>query len=537
MPFKIKKGIVSGHSWGDVDKSSIWQRLKKGLEEGADGVREAIREMYAVVKADINADLTQADCWGPHHEIQQDGSLVLNRGGLIAATAARAGARSEPDLTSAQRKEAAQHLMRHYREIEGLEPPESLAQAAGEMVRLTANVTGEMRVEDVPLASRVDLAAIKAGDDDPLEVVVEVPAGKSRRGWNYLPQTLQKIVGEVMANTATGFLGHQKPEDVDHQFLPPVTHWVGAKWENGKAYFRGVVDAAAKDLKRWIRAGRVKQVSIFGVPTLKQAAGETQVTDYRLLSIDWTPLDRAGMPTSVVAVGEMMDSIVGGDYFNNYRYGGGKMSITELLAELRKVGVKPGQVIGEMGWDVKTLAKELGWELDKVAGEISAEGWSKLQATMKAMGEMAESFGLGKDVELGSLVKAVKEAREVQEKVSGELAGIFGLAKDAKLADVITAAKTAREAQQKMSQDEHNKLVDKVVGEMVTEGARPIVKMLLQVKQGATEDEVKKAVGEMLEREDVKKSFSLMYKDPVIAPKVGRQENNSGGLRIKRVTI
>lgn len=503
MPFRIKKGVVSGKSWGEINKSEIWQKLKAGLQEGADGVREAVREMYAVVKADINADLTQDDVFGPHHEIQQDGSLVLNRGGLIACAQALAGARSEPNLSMAQMHEAAQHLMRHYREVEGLEPPASLMEAAGEMVRLAATITGEIRVEDVPLAPGVDLAALKAGDDDPLEVVVEIPAGKSRRGWNYLPQTLQKIVGEVMTNTATGFLGHQRPEDVDHQFLPPVTHWVGAKWENGKAYIRGVVDAAAKDLKRWIRAGRVKQVSIFGVPTLRQAAGETQVTDYQLLSIDWTPLDRAGMPTRVVAVGEM-DSILGPASPGN-KNGGGNMTLAELLAELRKLGVKPAQVIGEMGWDVKTLARELGWKLDEVAGEISAERWTQLQEMVKAVGEMAQVCGLGQD---------------------------------ARLTDLVGAVKAAREAQQKAVAAEHDRLVDKVIGEMVVaEAARPLVKRMLQVPANADEAAIKKAVGEMLEAEDVKKALAGVFKDTPITPKnPGRTDGNSG-LRVKRVAI
>lgn len=166
---------------------------------------------------------------------------------------------------------------------------------SGELAYLAATITGEMRVEDVPLAPGVDLAALKAGDTESLEVVVEVPAGKSKRGWNYLPKALQRIVGEVSTKTASGFLGHQDPTQVDHQFPNPVTHWVGAKFQDGKAYFRGVVDSAAKDLERWIRPGRVKQVSIFGVPTLAQANGETQAVDYQLLSIDWTPLDRAGV--------------------------------------------------------------------------------------------------------------------------------------------------------------------------------------------------------------------------------------------------
>jgi len=502
MPFRIKKGTVSSRSWGEVNKSEIWQKLKAGLKEGAEGVREAIREMYAVVKADINADLTQADCWGPHHEIQQDGGLVLNRGGFIAAAQALAGARAEPDLTPAQRREAAQHLLRHYREIEGLEPPTSLSQVAGEMVRLAATITGEMRPEDIPLAPGVDLAALKAGDDDPLEVVVEIPAGRSKRGWNYLPETIRKIVGEVASKTATGFLGHQDPDKVDHEFPLPVTHWVGALWRDGRAYIRGVVDAAAKDLKRWIRANRVNQVSIFGIPTLRQAGGETQVVDYQLLSIDWTPLDRAGMPTRVVAVGEM-DSIIGTGGPENQN-GGGNMTLAELLAELRKLGVKPSQVIGEMGWDVKTLAKELGWKLDEVAGEINAERWNQLQEMVKAAEEMAQVFGLGQD---------------------------------AKLADLVNAVKVAREVQQKAALAEHDKLVDKVIGEMVVaEAARPLVKRMLQVKQGATEEEIKKVVGEMLEAEDVKKALAGLFKDMPITPKTGRQDGNTG-FRVKRVAI
>jgi len=487
MLFRIKKGVVSGRSWGDVDKSAIWQRLKKGLEEGAEGVREAIREMYAVVKADINKDLTQAGCWGPHHEIRQDGSVVLNRGGVMAAVAALRGARAEPNLTPEQRREAEAHLRRHYRELE-LPWPE------GEFVRLQACVTGEIRVDDVPLAPGVDLAALKAGDDDPLEVVVEIPAGKSRRGWNYTPQAIQKIVSEIMTKTANGFLGHQKPEDVDHQFPIPVTHWVGALWRNGKAYIRGVVDAAAKDLKRWIRAGRVKQVSIFGIPTVTQAGGETQVVDYQLLSIDWTPLDRAGMPTRIVAMGEM-------DIIDNYYYkpetgdGGAenRIPLRELLAKLKELGISPKQVVGEMGWSFEDVAKEVG-----------GETWAGLQASAKIVGEIAELFGL----------------------------------KDTKPEDVLNAVKAAHEAQTKLAIAEHEKLVDKVIGEMVVaEAARPLVKRMLKVDVGAKEEDIKKSVGEMLEQEDVKKALSAVFKDTLIAPKNNDKGNQNSGLRVRRVAI
>ena len=373
-------------------------------------------------------------------------------------------------------------------------PIGEMPRADGDFVRLAATLTGEMKVEDVPLAPGVDLAALKAGDTEPLEVVVEVPAGRSKRKWNYLPEALQKIVGEVSSKTATGFLGHQDPEKVDHEFPNPVTHWVGALWRDGKAYFRGVVDAAAKDLKRWIRAGRVKQVSIFGVPTLRQANGETQVVDYQLLSIDWTPLDRAGMATRIVAVGEM-DVIGEGGKAPADSDGGVEMNLKELLAKLKELGVNVKQVIGEMGWSFEDLAKEVG-----------GEAWAGVQASVKALGEMAT---------------------------------VFGLKADAKPEEVLAAAKAAREAQGKLATAQHDQLVDKVVGEMVAaETVRPLVKRMLRVAADADEAAVKKAVGEMLQSEDVKKALSSVFKDTPIAPVDSTRTNqNDTGLRVRRAAI
>ena len=106
MKFTITNS-VSNEDWSSVDKSRIWRMLKQGLEEGAEGVASAIREVYAVVKADINKGMTLEDCWGPHHEIRDDGLIVLNRAGLIAAAAALAGARSESNLTPQQKLQAA----------------------------------------------------------------------------------------------------------------------------------------------------------------------------------------------------------------------------------------------------------------------------------------------------------------------------------------------------------------------------------------------------------------------------------------------
>ncbi|HEY8353950.1 MAG TPA: hypothetical protein VIK69_02945, partial [Methylophilaceae bacterium] len=413
MALRIAKEKVSEKAWGSVDKSAIWQRLKRALQEDESGAKEAVREMYAAVKADVGPDLTEVDCWGPHHELKGD-TLVLNRNGLVAAAQALAGARAKPNLTPEQRREAARHLLRHYRELK-MEPPESLRQLAGEeaqgeMMHLAARVSGEMRVEDVPLAPWAQKAVeqLKAGDDDPLEVVVEVPAGKSKRGWNYTPQALQRIVEAVNRDGLPGILGHQRPEDVDHQFPVPVTHWVGALWKDGKAYFRGVVDKAASDLKRWVRAGVIRQVSIFGRPKLANVAGEVHVVDYQPLSIDWTPLNRAGMPTRVVAIGEMDSTFVDTDYLDvgaepapAGEQSGGDQAVTlqEALAVVREHLASRNATIagvcGEMGWSFEDIAKELG-----------GEAYQNLQARANAVGEMAEILGLDRGAAPADVVAA-----------------------------------------------------------------------------------------------------------------------------------
>lgn len=98
-------------------------------------------------------------------------------------------------------------------------------------IMLTAKITGEMNVEDIPVANWADIDALKGDDTDPLEVVMSVPAGKSTRGWNYTSNALNSIVGEVNSTGLPGFLGHQKAENVATEFPTPVTHWIVQKWK------------------------------------------------------------------------------------------------------------------------------------------------------------------------------------------------------------------------------------------------------------------------------------------------------------------
>lgn len=180
-----------------------------------------------------------------------------------------------------------------------------ISEPVGELTSLDAQII-EIKPEEIPLAKGVDIEAMRAYDDDPLEVVVEIPESKSTRGWYYTKEAIGDIVDAVKEGTLSGFLGHQKAEDVSNVFETPVTHWIGAEMRDNKGYFRGMVDKAAPDLKRWIRTGRIKEVSIFGYPTLEKKDGETNVVGYQPLSIDWTPLHRPGMPTRIV--GQEMDS-------------------------------------------------------------------------------------------------------------------------------------------------------------------------------------------------------------------------------------
>ena len=501
MPEKFTiTDTVSTADWGSVDKSRIWTLLKQGIEEGAEGIAAAVREVYAVVKAPVSEDLTQADCWGPHHEIRDDGRIILNRAGLIAAAAALAGARSEPNLTPRQKRQAARHLLRHYRELE-LNPPESLMEAVGEISSVQAVISGEMRVEDVPLAQWADLQALKDGDSEPMEIVVEIPAGKSRRGWNYTPEALKAIVGEVMSQGLPGFLGHQKPENIDYEFPTPVTHWVGALWKDGKAYFRGVVDKAASDLKRWIKAKAIRQVSIFGIPKLQKVNGETHVVDYKPLSIDWTPLNRAGMPTSVVAIGEMDEilptDMVDGEMIEDI---GGEQKIMnwkELVAQLKTM-------LNNEEVTLSQIAGEMGWKPEEIAGEIDSNWLKEVTDAVETLGKVKEALG-----------------------VTGEM-------------DVVDVATDAKKALDESIRAAREKLIEETIQEKVSgEMAQALVKKMLQLPEGElTEEVIAGEIDKLLADEVVKDAISKFHIDkPPVINNTGDNGGTSSALRVKRQTI
>lgn len=290
-----------------------------------------------------------------------------------------------------------------------------MAKKLKELAQLGARITGEMAVKDIAVSGAVDIEALKKGDDDPLEVVVEIPVSQSKRGWYYTHEALRDIVDAVNERTLHGFLGHQKAEDVSSEFPDPVTHWVGAKMEDNAAYFRGVVDATATNLKRWIKSGVVKNVSIFGEAHLAEANGDTHVVGYDPLSIDWTPLERMGMPTSIVAVGEMSGISSGDD--DEEEKGGNELKPDELLIEMKKMyGTK--QVTPKM------IADALGVNAVQLAGEMD-DSFKKQHSQMDGV---LKELNVSGEMDAVQAVKDLKEKAEKYEQVQskqiiGEMAG------------------------------------------------------------------------------------------------------------------
>lgn len=423
-------------------------------------------------------------------------------------------------------------------------------------IALTARLSGEMSVEDIPVAGWANTDALKKGDDDPLEVVMAVPAGKSTRGWNYTENALNSIVGEVNSIGLPGFLGHQKAENVATEFPQPVTHWIGAKMQDGVAYFRGLIDKSAPDLKRWVRGKAVSQVSIYGYPQLQQNAvtGETDVTDYKGLSIDWTPLNRAGMPTSVAALSGEMDSVtapadtsheelrealrnaayeklgatgrtyvgvssVYDDYFvankddmenNKTRYY--KISYSKAPDSGSIILGEPVEVMRKESWEPVTSGEMGGTKMNKALKDLLDAGTITQDDIKAACGEMdstgekpPEQKEPPKPASLGGVIESTQ--RSAFEMACGEMFG------GKSGTDLIAAIKQA--AQLAKAQGVEARIDKTVKAKVSGEMAQNLVKKMLRVPDDATEEQIAGEIDSVLADDTVKAFLAQSHIDTV----------------------
>jgi hypothetical protein len=136
------------------------------------------------------------------------------------------------------------------------------------------------------------------------------------------------------------------------------------------------------------------------------------------------------------------------------------VTLAELIAKLKELGITPGK-----------LAAEMGWTFDQVAGEMGGEAHATLHKRADAYTTLAEKLGVD-PAKPESVVAAA-------EKIAADAA----------------AGRTRA----------HAELVAKVVGEKVkNEKARGLITRLVKLEEGADEATVAKAVDTLLEEEDVK---------------------------------
>ncbi|RXM79586.1 hypothetical protein [Clostridium tetani] len=450
----------------------------------------------------------------------------------------------------------------------------------GEMDLLSATVSN-IKPSDISVASGVDLETMKSMDDDPLEVVVEIPATKSKRGWNYTTKSLKDIVDYTNSNTLNGFLGHQKAENVSTEFVPPVTHWIGAEMKGNKAYFRGLIDADAKNLKRWIRTKRIQEVSIYGFPKLKRnAKGEMDVIGYEPLSIDWTPLHRPGMPTKIVGMemqdiecspkGEQLDGTfeklredlreAAKNYFNAHgngsyvwvrsvKYDDSTVIVEhEQQNEPTKLYSIPFTIQNNeltLGEKTEVVEKRV-FEPIKTIGEMNNQGGNSmgpdeimknlkglLQTGQLTYGQVFGEIGITTDKIAGEMeeVKAAFQAKDTLDKVK-EALNISGEM------NIVEVAKKAHEAIETANKAEFNKTIDEVVKEKVSgEMAQNLVKKIINVEEGATKKVISGEIDSILKDDFIKNLISNEHTD--IAPGVGNinKTTTGSGVKVKKARI
>jgi len=501
---------ISGTDWPGVDKDRIWEIIDAALDAGIGGAVQATREMYAVLREQPDDGLQKDEVWGAHHEISSEGTLSLNRGGLLDV----AGAFEAQNLTSTEREDVRQHLIRHFEEVEELQIPENLE---GEMdtipiqfdtKRMVQPPKGELAVEvaleHVPLSEEQRQAAGKLmdGDDDPCWVAQEISEGKGN--WGYYKQSaINAIVQQVNQRQPSGYLGHQKPGDIPYQFPDPVTHWFAAEMnktgDKASAKVYGLIDKKAADLKRWIRSRRINEVSIFGYPQYKP--GTKDIIGYKLRSIDWTPRDGAGLGSKLLwATGGEMDK---GTYnitvdengeivnVNPFEKENEKMSYKEQMAEIRS-GIAKGELA------VADVISELG-----VTGEQAVPELADLKGARESHDALVEALGCG-EMEAGAVTERAKAMKETFDKLA--VAG---------REDVAVFAGELLDTHRKTLEAEKEKALTEAIEEKVKgEQARLLVRRLMGEADAAkTKEEYCGEVDALLEDGEIKGMLSRLAVD------------------------
>lgn len=181
-------------------------------------------------------------------------------------------------------------------------------------VRLTATIAemagdiNKMTI-DVPVSSKVDVAALIEGDDNPLFVVVEaLNEGVSRNKINYTADVIREIAAQVNEKIPDAYEGHIREEDQPYAKPESKTLWIGAtvKEIQGKIrmFIKGYVLPEAKGFKSYLSKAKAVNkkvaVSIYGkaMQEWNQVKKHYDIlpATFNLESIDWARSGSEGVP-------------------------------------------------------------------------------------------------------------------------------------------------------------------------------------------------------------------------------------------------
>ena len=181
--------------------------------------------------------------------------------------------------------------------------------SGGPVTGCTMRICGQMSPDSIPVSAAIDLAAMKEGDPDPLEVVVEIEFGEAnpaKDGTIFQRSFFEEFCASIDKRPLGGGEGHIDPATINFAKRHFGTYWVGYQLDADRAYFRGYVDRDETKLKRDIRAGLIQEVSVYGkIRFQKVDKAWHAVGCPEPWSLDWTDPGRQGMKTRLVATGQM----------------------------------------------------------------------------------------------------------------------------------------------------------------------------------------------------------------------------------------
>jgi hypothetical protein len=243
MAFKIINPAVrvSDRAWCDVDESAILKRLEIGLTGNVPGARAAIREVYgSLLSNDLTAD--PAAYWQlNHHEMNDDGDLLLNINGLDAA------AKELPRLacTLERRIAAARHLKRHYDQT-GRNAPDTVTGLLDAEERNLRNRARQIFTLDAS-GKPVELATGKA--ITPLKGSIMAMRFYNRSGINFLAPARADRASNAPAENSFATRKENWPEGRDED--------AGFYWATFRALSAGLVNPLTYPIDFSKNEGRV----------------------------------------------------------------------------------------------------------------------------------------------------------------------------------------------------------------------------------------------------------------------------------------